>query len=87
MSLDLIADRIGIHKVYLSRVFKDEVGTSCYEFLQQFRIRKAQSMLKTGQMKIYEIAELTGFHNYDQFCIAFKKHTNVSPSVFRKEYR
>ncbi|MCK5200000.1 MAG: response regulator [Spirochaetales bacterium] len=87
MSLDLIADRIGIHKVYLSRVFKDEVGTSCYEFLQQFRIRKAQSMLKAGQMKIYEIAELTGFHNYDQFCIAFKKHTNVSPSVFRKEYR
>lgn len=87
LSLESIAETVGVHKGYLSRVFKEETGCSCYEYLQKYRIRLAERMLADQNLKVYEIAEQTGFHSYDQFCTVFKKHAGVSPSVFRKEQR
>ncbi len=87
LTLGSIAKEIGVHKGYLSRVFKEETGFCCYEYLQQFRIRKAKRLLREESLKIYEIAEATGFHTYDQFCIVFKKSEGMSPTVYKESYR
>jgi two-component system, response regulator YesN len=85
LDLETIAGETGVHKGYLSRVFKEETGSSCYDFLQHYRVQRAQSLLKGTVLKVYEIAERTGFHSYDQFCVVFRKCVGVSPTHYRKK--
>ena len=39
-------------------------------------------MLKSGDYKVYEIAERTGYNNYAYFYQLFKKYTGVSPKDY-----
>ncbi|NOY08503.1 MAG: response regulator [Spirochaetes bacterium] len=85
LSVEHIAGRVKIHRVYLNRLFKKETGRTCYKYIQEFRIKKAKQLLITENYKIAEIAEESGFRNYDQFCVVFKKTTGQTPTGFRKE--
>jgi len=84
LCLEDLAEEIGVHKVYLSRLFKQEAGRTYYDFLQSYRIGKASLLLQEEKMKMYEIAERTGFKSYDQFAVVFKKIKAVSPTEFRR---
>jgi two-component system response regulator YesN len=85
LSLEDIAEEIGVHKVYLSRLFKKEVGRNYYDYLQSYRIRKAELLLGEEKLKMYEVAKRSGFNNYDQFAVVFKKLNGTSPSEYRKK--
>ena len=85
LTLDELAAEIGVHKVYLSRLFKKEVGRNYYDYLQSYRIGKAEHLLADELLKINEIATRTGFKSYDQFAVVFKKIKGLSPSDFRKK--
>ncbi len=84
LSLAYIAEQVGVHKGYLSRVFKQEVQITCYDHLQKYRIDCSKHLLVDQKLKVYEIAEMTGFNSYDQFCTVFRKYTGLSPSHYRK---
>ncbi len=85
LSVEGIAKRMKIHKVYLNRLFKRETGMTCYDYIQRFRIDKAKQILITEDLKIAQVAEKSGFRNYDQFCLTFKKLTGDTPTGFRKK--
>ncbi len=85
LSVEGIAKRMRIHKVYLNRLFKRETGMTCYDYIQRFRIDKAKQLLITENMKIAQVAEESGFRNYDQFCLTFKRVTGETPTNFRKK--
>ncbi len=87
LSLETLADRIGIHKVYLSRLFKKETGKTCYEYIQNIRIQKAKDLLLSSSYRIAEVAEKTGFRSYDQFAVVFKKSTGDTPTSFQKKFK
>ena len=84
LSLEGIAGEIGVHKVYLSRLFRQETGRTLYDYLQSYRVGKAEGLLKDESLKMYEVASRSGFKNYDQFAVVFKKTNGTSPSEFRK---
>ena len=84
LSVESIAKKVKIHRVYLNRLFKRETGSTCYDYIQKFRIEKAKQLLETENKKISEVAKESGFRNYDQFCVAFKKNTGETPTNFRK---
>ncbi len=85
LSLEDLADSVGVHKVYLSRLFKKEAGRTYYDFLQSYRISKAVQLLSEERLKMYEIAVKSGFKNYDQFAVVFKKMKGVSPTEYRRD--
>ncbi len=87
LSLETLANRIGIHKVYLSRIFKENTGKTCYEYIQLLRVKKAKELLLSSSHKMSIIAEKTGFRNYDQFAVVFKKIVGESPTLFQKKYK
>ncbi|WP_410511580.1 response regulator [Paenibacillus sp. BR2-3] len=84
LSLDSMAGILQASPVYLSRLFKQELGTSFGAYLTQIRIRKASQLLNSTEMSVHEIAERTGYETQHYFSTAFKKHTGVSPLQFRK---
>lgn len=84
LTLESIAGTLQASPVYLSRLFKQELGESFGSHLTQIRIRKAAQLLNSTEMSIYEVAERTGYESQHYFSTAFKKQTGVSPLQFRK---
>lgn len=85
ISLTTIAEHIGVHKVYLSRTFKEETGENVTEYIILFRIKKAIQMMKDTDLKLYEIAEKAGFKDARQFSIYFKKIIGITPIEYRNK--
>ncbi len=69
-----------VSKNHLSWEFARETGETITDFLARTRVREAEKLLLETNLKIYEIAEKTGYANVETFSRAFKKITGKSPS-------
>ncbi len=87
LSLETLSDRIGIHRVYLSRLFKKETGKTCYDYIRYIRVQKSKKLLLSTSDSIANVAKATGFRSYDQFAVVFKKLTGDTPTDFQKKYK
>jgi len=83
-SLETAAEKFKITPPYLSKLLKAETGTSFVDVLTNMRIQKAITMMNTSSLKIYEIAELTGYSNQYYFSRSFKKVTGLSPVQYKE---
>lgn len=81
-----IAQRINISSKYMYRLFKRYTGTSPSEFLNRYRITKAQTLLLRTEKSVSSISELVGYKDISYFNRVFKKYSlGVSPSAFRRQ--
>ncbi len=85
VQLSEIAASLGLSPNYLCGIFKKETGTRIFEYLKKVRIEEAVRLLKTTDLKVYEISDRTGFHSVPYFCRTFRKVTGRSLSAFRKD--
>jgi AraC-like DNA-binding protein len=56
------------------------------EYLTQTRLEHARQLLKGYDLKIKDIAARCGFTDSNYFCRLFRKHTERSPSEYRRQY-
>ena len=82
LSVESIADEIGVSASYLSRKFKNATGLTYLDFLNKFRVQQAIKLLETGSYKVYEVSDRVGFTDYKHFNSVFKRYTGQSPSDF-----
>jgi Response regulator containing CheY-like receiver domain and AraC-type DNA-binding domain len=83
ISLEKTAEVLNITPEYLSMLFKREMGMNFSVFLKKFRISHAKRLLKTTDMKIYEVAQECGYSNSNYFTKVFKEVTGISPAEYR----
>lgn len=83
ISVKSISADLFITPNYFSQIFKSQMGMNFIDYLNEVRVEKAKELLKDGHLKVYEVAELSGYPNYKYFNTVFKKYTGYSP----KEYR
>lgn len=81
---DAVADIMGVHRNYLSRVFSRETGKTFSKYLLDTRLEIASSKLRMTNIKVYEIAESVGIPDYNYFSRVFKKRFGKSPSEYRR---
>lgn len=84
-SVKTIADRVYLHPVYLSKLYKSETGESLGDFIIRMRMEKAVYMLKSTNKKIYEITTELGYQNPQYFSKIFKKYYGCTPNEFRDQ--
>lgn len=82
LSIELIADNLGVSASYLSKKFKNSTGLTYLDFLNKYRVQKAIKLLETGKYKVYEVSDKVGFSDYKHFNSVFKRYTNHAPSDF-----
>lgn len=70
---------------YLNQVFKKNFNTTIFKMLEKIRIENAKKLISTYDISLAEVAERTGFDNSSYFSKTFKKHTGISPLVYRNE--
>lgn len=85
VTLNEIAQMIYISPNYLGYLFKEEMGMSFNEYLQQYRMKLAQKLLKSHKFKVYEISAMVGYKNPSYFSKLFTEYTGgICPSDYEK---
>ncbi|KRE90054.1 hypothetical protein ASG89_34605 [Paenibacillus sp. Soil766] len=82
-TLDM-ADHVRLSRSYLSDLFSKEMGESLSETLTRIRMEEAKRRLRTGEMKVYEVADAVGFPDAKTFAKTFKRVVGCSPKEFEK---
>ena len=80
-----IADYIGISRSQLYRVFKKHYDKSPEEYILEFRIEQACYLLKNSGLSVGAVGYSVGFNNNLYFSKAFKKMKGVSPTTYIKD--
>lgn len=81
-----VARQFGVSPNYLSRVFRDQGGTTFSDFLAACRIGTARRMLETDA-PLAEIAARCGFRDVNYFLKVFKKRMGRTPTEYRLSVR
>ena len=79
-----LADVACVSQNYFSALFKKETGQNYKAYLTSIRMEEAIKLLRTTDLKTYEIGEKVGYNNVRRFVDAFKQLYNVSPMEYRK---
>ena len=83
LSLEEIAEKMGVHSTYLSKQFNKEVKISLSNYINEKRIQEAEKLLKTTKKSIAEIAVELSYHEVNYFTKVFKKITGKTPTEYR----
>lgn len=85
LTLEICAERLHYHPVYVSRVFRQEMGINFGEYLANVRLGIAKMWLRETDMTISEIAQKLHFSNSGNFIRFFKNTENVTPGKYREQ--
>ena len=86
LTLEYIAQTVGVHPVYLARVFRQQRGRTVGDYVRQLRIEYACSELAASNAPLGEIALAAGFADQSHFSKMFKRHVGLSPATYRNCY-
>lgn len=85
LDMDKLSSEACISKAQLYRLFKQELGQTPGEYLQQLRLEQARQWLSEGQMSVTEIAFELGYQSLSHFNRRFKAAAGVSPGRYRRQ--
>jgi two-component system response regulator YesN len=83
LSLDSIANKMEMSKVYLGKVFRITCGQSVADYILDIRMEKAMELLKAGETSLEEILDRVGIENQKYFYTLFKKKFGVTFSEYK----
>lgn len=83
IALDDLEREFHVNKYYLTRIFKQQFGTTVANYLIQQRITNAKYLLRFSDKTIEDIGYSCGVNDPSYFNRMFKKIEGVSPSEFR----
>lgn len=83
LSLEDVAEAVGVTPSHLSRTFKAEVGHGFADELNRCRIEEAKTLLGDPRLEVKQIARQCGYLNYTYFFGVFKRYCGCTPSEFR----
>ena len=82
-----VARFIGIHRSYLTTIFKKKMGISPQEYLLQCRMKQACKLLLETNNPIQDISRQVGYDNPLTFSKTFKSYYGVSPRTYREQHK
>jgi AraC-like DNA-binding protein len=83
LSLESIADFLGLSVGYLCRQFKKQSGTTVASTIQNLRIREACRLLRSTKLSVKEIVSKIGYMDHSSFSRSFKARMGMSPQEYR----
>lgn len=87
LTINELAENLAIPSRHLSQVINESLHQNFYDFVNHYRIEEAKRMLSedsNDKKTILEVLYEAGFNSKSAFNIAFKKHTGMTPSEFKR---
>jgi AraC-like DNA-binding protein len=86
LTIQELADQVNIPVRELSVLINHHLNQHFFDFVNEYRIKKAMTLLKDPTKKEYTVLEIlyeVGFNSKSSFHTSFKKYTNQTPTAFR----
>ena len=82
LSVDMIAQKVGISRVHLHRKMKELTNQTPHSFIRNIRLQQAAKLLKDGKQSITAVMYICGFSNSASFSTMFKNLYGCSPREY-----
>jgi YesN/AraC family two-component response regulator len=86
ISLDSLASDFFINKFYLTRIFKEQYGTTITSYILDLRITSAKHLLRFTDLSMDSISDEIGMKDANYFSRVFKKIEGMSPGAYRRNW-
>ena len=89
LTLQDLADQLGISSHNLTEVLNTQLDQRFYDFVNGYRVREVQVRLKdpaSANLTVLAIGMDAGFNAKSSFNAAFKRHTCMTPSEYRRQH-
>ncbi len=86
MSIDALADRVGMSPRNFIRRFKAATGRLPGAYVQMLRVAAAKEMLEHGASSIQDVCSKIGYEDVAFFRSVFKRHTGMTPAEYRGRF-
>jgi len=86
VSIDSLADRIGMGPRNFIRRFKAATGRLPGAYIQMLRVSAAKELLEHGAASIQTVCSRIGYEDIAFFRSLFKRHTGMTPAEYRKRF-
>ncbi len=87
LTLEVLAEKLNTTRHSTSRIINEHFNMNFNELVNKYRIEEAKEILladKKNELHIIDVVYRVGFNNKVSFSRAFRKHTNTTPSQYRK---
>lgn len=78
------ANQLNIHVNHLNRAIKEMTGKTTSQMISDRLVQESKILLKQSNWNVSQVAFALGFNEVTHFNNFFKKHTQLSPTQFRK---
>ena len=85
LTLEDTARAVSLSPDYLSRIFKEETGTTFNRYLNNVRITKAKELIRRGEYRLTDISQMVGYDDQSYFTKVFRRITGLSPGEYGKK--
>ena len=85
-SIHHLARELGTNRSYTSSLFKKEFGKTFSNFINSYRIKRAEQLLRKNTMPLGEIWRNVGFGSSLTYRRAFALKHNMTPGQYRELY-
>ena len=83
LSLDILADELGVSKYYLSRIFSSKLNTNFNDYINGVRLNYATMLISTTNNSITQICSDAGFNSQRTFNRVFRETFQMTPREYR----
>ncbi|WNS44194.1 AraC family transcriptional regulator [Paenibacillus sp. MMS20-IR301] len=83
IQVETLAELAGFSKFHFMRLFKQFMGMSYYNYLNEHRIMFAEKLLIDPNLSIIEVAMSSGFGSLPTFNRVFKSYKKCTPSEYK----
>ena len=87
ITLEELAQKVYLSAPYLSQIFKQEIGTTFNQYLNQIRISKSKALLRCDDLRLTDISMAVGFEDQSYFTKVFKRITGITPKKYRDKLK
>jgi AraC family transcriptional regulator len=84
ITLETLAGLANLSVFHFARCFKRTTGRSPYQYVLDWKIRRARTLLRAGDLPIAVIGDALGFASPAHFAAAFKRAVGQSPRAFQQ---
>jgi two-component system response regulator YesN len=85
LNLSLVAREIHVNSSYLSRKFSEDIGMSFSDYLTNYRVEVAKTLLTSEEnLSTSQVSEQVGFTSLHYFSSIFKKKVGITAKKYRE---
>lgn len=87
MSVEMVADTVGVSRVHFHRKIKELAGQTPRDFIRNIRLEQAARLLREKHLDITDVSIATGFRSLSTFSSSFKSVYGMTPTEYMNTHQ